>query len=184
MVTIRVRNPSLRNHRSGDRDRSLTLKVVDQTETALEKQMASELVIRFLVFRSIPYKQGLDVHEYLDDALVTIASDCNYPQAHESEIFDSTFKLLSASLGGNSFKRWDGGGFKGQFLMSLFEVVATGVSINIDLILSEKDPAEFIRSRCISLSEDPVFKANSGAGIRGTTRLSKLIPMAAGFFKP
>ncbi len=33
MVTIRVRNPSLRNHRSGDRDRSLTINAVHLRST-------------------------------------------------------------------------------------------------------------------------------------------------------
>ena len=41
-----------------------------QTEEALKKQAGVELALRFLAFRNAPYQQGLDVHEYLDKALV------------------------------------------------------------------------------------------------------------------
>ena len=38
--------------------------------------------------------------------------------------------------------------------------------------------------RCTDLSGDDTFTKNSGAGIRGTTRLTNLLPMAKTFFTP
>ena len=63
--------------------------VTAQTATALEQQMGVELVLRFLAFRSIPYRSGLDVHEYLDHALEIIASNADFPFLEETVAFTS-----------------------------------------------------------------------------------------------
>lgn len=160
------------------------LVAIDQTENALEKQMATELALRFIAFRAVPYTTGLDVHEYLDEALVTIATKDDYNNAAEEQVFTATFNLLNAALGAKAFKRWDGTDFKGKFLMSVFEVVATGVSHNLSAIRSEADPAAFVTKRCQDLWQDTDFQRNSGAGVRGTQRLTNLLPMAKTFFAP
>lgn len=160
------------------------LNAIDQTENALERQMATELALRFIAFRSVPYSSGLDVHEYLDEALVTIATDENFDKAAEEQAFTETFDLLNAALGAKAFKRWDGTDFKGKFLMSVFEVVATGVSHNLPAIRGQGDSAEFVRQRCKDLWEDNEFQRNSGAGVRGTQRLTNLLPMGRRFFTP
>jgi len=160
------------------------LNVIDQTKLALEKQMALELALRFLTFRNIPYKNGLDVHEYFDEALIEMATAEDLDLGAEAIVFNRTFGLLEKALGSKTFKRWDGEDFKGKFLMSVFEVVSKGVSTNIDAIESLPDPENFIVGRCRGLWDDTVFNTNSGAGVRGTTRLANLLPMAAGYFAP
>ncbi len=154
-----------------------------QTEEALKKQTGVELALRFVAFRLCPYKQGLDVHEYLDKSLITLASDQTFAAEAEKLVFERTFGLLNAALGANAFKRWDGDRFAGKFLMSVFEVVALGVSKNIDQIETLDDnPVDFIVRRAKDLWQNEVFLQNSGAGVRGTTRLAKLLPMAQEFF--
>jgi len=160
------------------------LAAIDQTESALEKQMAMELALRFFAFRLIPYQNGLDVHEYLNDALIQLAGDPQLNLAKETKIFNETFALLKSAMGNSSFKRPDGLEFKGKFLMSVFEVVATGVSKNTAAIKKHNNPRQFIKTRCRALWKNEIFKKNSGAGVRGTTRLSNLLPMAEDFFKP
>ena len=159
---------------------------VDQTERAIEKQASVELVLRYFAFRHLPYKRGLDVHEYLDEALVEISKNDSIDWKKERSVFKRTFSLLNDSLDSKAFKRWDGDSFGGKFLMSLFETIAFGVSQNIDRIAKKEkeEQLEFVASRAKELWSDKVFEKNSGAGIRGTTRLSKLLPMAEGFFKP
>lgn len=156
---------------------------IDQTSSALEQQMHVELALRLLAFRAVPYQSGLNVHEYLDEALINLATDKEYDQTREGDVFRRTFKLLNESLGSKAFKKWDGGNFSGKFLMSVFEVVSTGVSQNLSDIegLGENRTA-FIVERCKLLWDDEVFKNNNGAGVRGTTRLTNLLPMAEGFF--
>jgi Protein of unknown function DUF262 len=161
-------------------------KTTAQTEVALKKQAGVELALRFLAFRNVPYQPGLDVHEYLDKSLVDMASNTNFPMPREKLVFERTFRIMQSALDGNAFRRWDGHQFTGKFLMSLFEVITTGVSSNIDAIegLRAQRPAEFISARAKALWNDPIFQNNSGAGVRGTTRLAKLLPMGPGFFKP
>jgi hypothetical protein len=157
---------------------------IDQTDYALQKQAATELALRFFAFRNVPYQNGLDVHEYLDDALMVMASGDTLDMNAEETVFVGTFRLINDALGSKGFKRWDGTDFKGKFLMSVFEVVASGVSKNLTAIQALPDPHAFVTERCKELWNDPTFQANSGAGVRGTTRLANLLPMAEGFLRP
>jgi hypothetical protein len=162
------------------------LTTIDQTEAALERQQHVELVLRYLAFRLVPYRQGLDVHEYLDKALVQIAKTDAAARQQESQTFQRTFDLLNASLGVHVFKRWDGHAFGGKFLMSVYEVVSLGVSKNIDAIegLGLNDKATFVTTKCRELWATPAFLESSGAGVRGTTRLANLLPLAEAYFRP
>jgi len=162
------------------------VKTSAQTESAIESQAGVELTLRLLAFRNVAYTKGLDVHEYLDKALLEIASNVSFDVEGEGEVFRKTFEYLNIALGDGAFKRWDGQSFKGKFLMSVFEVLAFGVSKNLNA-LDEMQPAErsaFIASRAKELWNNDVFKANSGGGTRGTTRLVNLLPMAEDFLKP
>ncbi len=158
---------------------------VAQTDKAIDKQSAVELVLRFVAFRHVEYDGRMDVHEYLDHALIEIAdTEVEIDWDEEKQHFERVFLRLNAAMGERTFKRWDGSDFKGKFLMSLFETVGYGTSVNIDSIEDESDPDEFIRSRARDIWGDDTFIKNSGAGVRGTTRLSKLIDFAKDFFAP
>jgi hypothetical protein len=158
----------------------------DQTETALESQAGVELALRFFAFRSVPYQPGLDVHEYLDQALMHMATNAGFDMAEEADVFGHTFQFLNEALGHQAFKRWNGHAFTGKFLMSVFEVLATGVSQNVDALVQMQPQArnDFIVNAAKVLWANPVFTANSGAGVRGTTRLSRLLPLAGQLFNP
>lgn len=157
-----------------------------QTPSALESQMGVELVLRFLAFRNIEYTPGLDVHEYLDDALFKLASNPDLDLETERDVFEKTFGYLDEALQENSFKRWNGEKFTGKFLMSLFEVIAVGVAKNIEAfaILSPQRRKSIIKRAAKDLWANGAFTENSGAGVRGTTRLSRLLPIAADAMKP
>ncbi|MDO9617241.1 MAG: DUF262 domain-containing protein [Pseudomonas sp.] len=162
------------------------IKTTNQTSSALEKQAGVELVLRYFAFKNHPYKKGLDVHEYLDEALVEISKSENIDWDKEEDLFKKTFGLLKDALGDKAFKRWDGANFSGKFLMSLYETIAFGVAQNMKAIdkKGRQEQKDFVISKAKKLWENEVFEKNSGAGIRGTTRLTNLLPMAAGFFKP
>jgi hypothetical protein len=158
----------------------------DQTESALEAQAGVELALRFFAFRSRPYRPGLDVHEYLDEALIHMATSADYPMDREGEVFSRTFQFLDDALGNKAFKRWNGHDFTGKFLMSVFEVLATGVSRNVDALgqMSPEDRRDFLVNTAKGLWTNVVFNRNSGAGVRGTTRLSWLLPLADRLLNP
>lgn len=158
----------------------------DQTETALEAQAGVELALRFLAFRSVPYTPGLDVHEYLDRALMVMATKPDYDTAGEQEVFARTFQFLNEAMENKAFKRWNGQVFGGKFLLSVFEVLATGVSHNV-VALGAMQPAArnaFIQQAARALWANDIFTANSGSGVRGTSRLPKLLPLAAPLLNP
>ncbi|WP_093085630.1 DUF262 domain-containing protein [Sphingobium sp. AP50] len=157
-----------------------------QTPAALDAQEGVELALRFLAFRNIAYQSGLDVHEYLDEALIELAGNPNFDMASEGLVFERTFKILNNALGSSAFKKWDGNAFKGMFLMSVYEVMSTGVSYNLDAIeaMQPQQQESFIQSKAQGLWANQAFTQNSGAGVRGTTRLSKLLPIAADLLKP
>jgi uncharacterized protein DUF262 len=161
------------------------LTTINQTDVAIERQAHIELALRFFAFRNVNYTNGLDVHEYLDDALFKICTDATFNRDQERGVFDRTFSALNVAMGDKSFKRWNGAAFGGKFLMSVFEVVALGVSKNIDAIdAMGAHGSQFIVEKCKALWGNGNFNQYSGAGVRGTTRLSKLLPMANGFFAP
>ena len=156
---------------------------IDQTDQAIQMQAELELALRFFAFRKIPYQTGLNVHEYLDEALVLMASDATFDRMKEQQVFEATFAALCEAMGNKCFKKWNGEDFSGKFLMSVFEVVATGVSENIDAILAlGESKTGFLRTRCVDLWSNDVFISNNGAGVRGTTRLTHLLPMAKDYF--
>lgn len=161
------------------------LKSTNQTEYAIKQQTQLELALRFLTFRHVAYQNGLDVHEYLDNAMVKLIEKKGFNRTKEADIFMRTFKYINEALGNSSFKKWDGKKFTGMFLMSVYEVVAIGVSKNIDRLgsMSPEKRKQYIISRSKALWDDPVFIKNSGAGVRGTTRLANLLPIAEAFFK-
>ena len=156
------------------------------TSAAIEKQGGLEQVLRFFAFLKVPYKRGLDVNEYLDKATVSMAMDDNLNQENESRIFCSTFDLIQKALSGPAFRRWDGSKFTGGFLQSVFEVVATGVAMNLDSFsnMGDEEASEVIKQRSEDLWEDSVFTKYSGAGVTGTYRLTNLLPMAKDFMAP
>ncbi|MEP4336658.1 MAG: DUF262 domain-containing protein, partial [Roseobacter sp.] len=149
-------------------------------------ESGTELALRFIAFRSVPYRSGLDVHEYLDDALFQLASPGGVDTGAEGEIFTKTFDYLEAALGDSAFQRWNGASFTGKFLMSLFEVIATGTSKNLAALdaMQPKDRNELLIEKAKSLPEEPTFSQNSGAGVRGTTRLTNLLPIAENLMAP
>ena len=70
--------------------------------------------------------------------------------------------------------------------MSAFEVIAIGVAANHVAMdgMVDADRNVFLIARIKILWLDVAFNANSGAGVRGTTRLANLLPIGAVFFTP
>ena len=90
-----------------------------QTETALKAQAGLELVLRFFAFKWVPYEPGLDVHEYLDQALIQMASDQKFDYNAKGTEFALSFQYIDEALGDAAFKKWNGATFSGKFLMSV-----------------------------------------------------------------
>ncbi|MDM8551418.1 hypothetical protein QUF72_15135, partial [Desulfobacterales bacterium HSG2] len=155
------------------------VKTVSHTERSAKRQVHTELALRFFVFRNIPYNGKLNVCDYLDNALVKIATDPSFSKEDEGSVFNRTFALFERSLGERAFKLWDGNDLKGKSLMSLFEVMAIWVSKNIDQIeqMSQDEQDALIREKSKAIPDDKTFQKYR-AKVSGSSRLAHLLPIA------
>lgn len=153
--------------------------LIDLTENQKLKQLDSEIILRFLAYRNVPYTRGLDVHEYLDNAAITLAADADFDYVGELEMFGQILQLLRGAVGPGVFKRYADGRFSGKFMFSAFEVVATGLSKN--LAHYQADSAS-LEQKVKDLWVEPTFVNNSGAGTRGSRRLHALLGVADSYF--
>jgi hypothetical protein len=156
------------------------------TETARNEQRQMELALRFIAYRRDPYRSGLDVNEYLDDAVRRLASMSPDDRTAEQSTFERTFGLLNGAFGSDAFKRWDGVRHTGAFLISGFDAIAHGVASNIDAIMQQDATVrtDWLRDRVRQLWSEDAFRSNSGMGVRGTTRLANLLPFGVTWFQP
>lgn len=156
------------------------------TETAKSQQKHVELALRFVAYRHVPYRKGLDVNEYLDDAVLKLARMDEPARAAEKLIFESTFQVLYDALGSDVFKKWDGNRHSGGFLISGFDAIAHGVAVNLEAILAidESRRSEWLAGRVKGIWAEATFRTNSGMGVRGTTRLANLLPFGPAWFRP
>lgn len=157
---------------------------VQLTDAQRDQQQALEIALRFVAYRKHEYQRGLDVNEYLDVAARNLAKLDVDVLAQEEELFEWTFNILRQAAGNDVFKRWDGVRHLGAFSISAFDAIAYGVALNRPQIAALPNMNEWLRDRVRALWVDPVFQANSGSGVRGTTRLNNLLPYAVGFFRP
>ena len=65
----------------------LVVETTSMTETAISKRADLELVLRFFAFLEVPYQKGLDVHEYLYNAAISMAMDDNLDQDAQEQVF-------------------------------------------------------------------------------------------------
>lgn len=145
--------------------------MMSQTQTHLE------LALRFFIYRNISYQKGLDVHEYLDDGILQLATDNNFSMDTEEKVFLKTFSFLQDTIGSHVFKRWNGESFVGKFIISAYEMIAIGVSKNLKTL-------EKLNQKISELWDNEIYQQYSGAGKSSTMRLAKLLPMAEDFFRP
>jgi hypothetical protein len=153
---------------------------ISLTERKQEEQKDIELVLRFLAYRYRDYDPSIDVHDWLDDVLITMSQDRSYDIGAESTVFERTFSLLRKELGEQSFKRFAEGVFSGAFSIAAFEVISLGVSKNLDSL--ESATPSLVREKVQQLWSRSEFTQSTKAGTRGSTRLGNLLPRAASWF--
>jgi hypothetical protein len=141
-----------------------------------------ELVVRFVVYRNVPYKRGTDLHDYLDEGAMALATG-GIDFAKEEALLLAALKLCREAAGDVCFTAVANGQFSGKFSRSAFEFATLGLSKHLER--GTAFTPEFVRSRLEALWRDDTFNRNRGAGVRGTTRLSNLIfAKAEAFFAP
>ncbi|TWT21564.1 DUF262 domain-containing protein [Luteimonas wenzhouensis] len=150
------------------------------TPSAKERQRGVELVIKYLVFNLVEYKAEWDLHDYLDEGVVSLALDKKFDRVAEEKKFKDVFNLINKALGQKAFRRESSGRIVGSFSDAAFEALAIGVRANLAAIA--KKPGTLV-AKVADMWSDDAFKKNTGAGVRGTTRIVKIVPFARAHFK-
>lgn len=154
--------------------------VLSASDDQLEKQRDMEFVSRYLVHTYVDYDNKLDVEEFLDQSIVSLASSGNTPQA--SENFSQTFDLLQAAYGENALRRFSNGQPTGRVLLAAYECIAVGVARNLLTILDRADPTAYVRQRIAQFWQSPQIENFFVAGLRGTVRIQRTIPFGIDWF--
>jgi hypothetical protein len=149
------------------------------TNRSLKEQYDMELLLRFLVLRSIDeskLKNIGDIGEFLTDQMVEMSQKNEYQYGIEEEAFKITFEVLQAQMSSDSFRKYDEkqDKFTGGFLVSAFEVIALGIGYNYKQYKERNiDLKPLIKDIWIN-SDYPTW---SGGGTDAKRRIPKLIPL-------
>lgn len=156
--------------------------VVAITDDQIERQRHMELAVRFLVHTYVPYNGTLDVEEYIDEGIVTLAGASNGVAAES--LITQTFELLNAVAGKDALRRFENGHHVGKVGLVGLEVIAVGVGKNLAEILALTDPQGFVQQRMQDLWAQPETETFTSLGLRGTTRIQRTVPFGASWFQP
>ena len=151
---------------------------VGLSDRATEEQYDMELVLRFIVFRTLPpsaLSNLGDLGDFLTDQATALAVNKAFDYIGEEAAFRETFAMLSEQLASDAFRRYDPQRqrFVGGFSVSAFEAVAIGMGYNYKKV---KGKGVQIPEKVKEMWTDPEFTENSGSGIRASSRVPKIIP--------
>lgn len=154
------------------------------SDRAVEEQYDMELVLRFIVFRTMvpsAFANLGDLGEFLTDKAKALAQDKTFDFKKEESAFRETFALLASVLADDAFRRFDKkkNRFVGGFSVSAFEAVAIGIGYNPKK--TKANPGA-IERKVKEMWSDNEFVDNSGSGIRASSRVPKIIPYGRKLF--
>jgi hypothetical protein len=156
------------------------LTVLSASEDQMEKQRHMEYVSRFLVHTYVPYDGKLDVEEFIDQGVVSLAT-ANETQG-AGATFNATFNLLHQAHGPNALRRFQNEVPTGRVGLAAFEGIAVGVAKNIAHIQAKPEPALYVRQRIKEFWQAPATQNFFTAGLRGTIRIQRTVPFGTEWF--
>lgn len=156
--------------------------VTSVTEDQIERQRHMELAVRFLVHTYVPYDGKLDVEEYIDEGVVSLAGASDGKVA--ASLIDRTFSLLNAVAGKDVLRRYENGHHTGKVGLVGLEGIAVGVAKNLDAILGLQSPHDFVRDKIRDFWSQPETANLTSPGLRGTIRIQRTVPFGEAWFRP
>jgi hypothetical protein len=156
------------------------LTVLSASEDQLEKQRHMEYVSRFLVHTFVDYDGKLDVEEFIDEGVVTLARAGDIVNAEAA--FKETFRLLNDAFGANALRRFQNDTPSGRVGLAAMECIAVGTAKNIARIRRMERPVDYIKERIHHLWQQEEVENFFAAGLRGTVRIQRTIPFGERWF--
>lgn len=173
-------NPSFFEALQDLRRRNHVIEALSLSERQLEEQYDLELIVRFMAFQqSTPEELAsfADIDSFLTDKLLAMATDEHLDRNHLFDLTNRVF-VIANSIGAAAFRKFDSMRQKstGGFSVSAFEAVSAGLAFHLDAwsALPVDEQIDGLYSALSALWVDEEFKANSGAGVRATTRAPRM----------
>jgi Protein of unknown function DUF262 len=154
------------------------------TEEQAERQRDLELAVRFLVHTNVPYDGRLDVEEYIDEGIVSLAQAGDHAGAGVQ--INRTFQLLDQVASSNALRRFQNGVHVGKVGLVGLEGIAVGVAKNLEAILAlgTDDARAFVKEKIEGFWSQPQSANFTSPGLRGTIRIQRTVPFGATWFRP
>jgi hypothetical protein len=156
------------------------LTVLAASDDQIEKQRHMEYVSRFLAHTYVPYDGKLDVEEFIDESIVTLATANETQQAGAA--FNATFNWLNQAYGANALRRFQDGVPTGRVGLAAFEGIAVGIAKNVANIQGKANPVDYVSHRITEFWQAPEVQNFFVAGLRGTSRIQRTVPFGAAWF--
>ena len=160
---------------------------ISLTDRAVVEQYDLELVVRFLVLRTLTKSQLRrigDMGDFLTKQVMEQANDPAFDREERESAFRTTFGYLARALASDSFRRYSDNRFLGGFLISGYEAIALGIGYNYKAFKGDQVPLKAGQDKINKLWSESTFTLNSGAGVRASSRVGAIIPFARDYFAP
>ena len=154
--------------------------VLKFSKEQIKQQRHMEYAVRFLVHTSVPYNGKLDVEEYIDEGVITLAKAGDLEGA--MRLIHETFTLLDEVAGSNALRRLERGKHSGIRGLVGLEAIAVGIAKNLNSITQKSDPVAFLKARIEAFWIEPEVKNFTSRGLRGTTRIQRTVPFGEHWF--
>jgi hypothetical protein len=144
------------------------------SERVIDERFNYELVLRFLVLRRLSnadLSSVRDLGDFLTDQMMDLSKSFADIEAEETDAFVKTFAGIRRTIGESAFRKFvpQKQRFTGGFSISAFEILAIGLSSNLNKAATiTKDE---IRAALSIIWSDAEFISSSGSGIRASTRI-------------
>ncbi|QXL84495.1 DUF262 domain-containing protein [Comamonas sp. NLF-1-9] len=155
---------------------------ISLTDEQEERQKHLEYLCRFLCHVYVPYDDKLDVEEYVDEGMQTLAVEAEVVESRAC--FEFTFNVLNEAFGTDALRRQTNGQAGGRVGLVALECIAVGVAKNYAGVRTLPDPVTFVRQRISDLWKSNEVTTLHVSGLRGTLRISRSVPLGAKWFKP
>lgn len=158
--------------------------VTSVTDEQSERQRHMEMAVRFLVHTNVPYDGRLDVEEYIDEGIISLAQTGDHASAIDQ--INRTFQLLNDVAGSDALRRFQNGSHIGKVGLVGLEGIAVGVAKNLDTILAlgANDAKTFVKEKIEGFWSQPQSANFTSPGLRGTIRIQRTVPFGQEWFRP
>ena len=139
------------------------------------------LVLRYFTMKNTYRKFEHDVEPFITDYVRTILEeDRSFDSTKEEQLFRKTFRAIADAMGDDSWRHIRNGRHTGPFSVYVFDTVAVGIAVNIDVV--GQLPEKTLRMRIKQFKQEKEFLDNTGTGANIRSRLLGRMDFACRFF--